>query len=34
MKNTIIEILNTGGEFNARLNLIAEGIHKLKDRAD
>ena len=34
MKNTITEILNTGGEFNNGLNLIEEGIRKLKDRTD
>ena len=34
MKNTITEILNAGGEFNDRVNLIEDGISKLKDRTD
>ena len=34
MKDTIIDILNSGGEFNDSLNLVEEGISELKDRTE
>lgn len=34
MKDTIMDILNSGGVFNDRLNLVEEGISELKDRTE
>lgn len=34
MKDILIEILNPGGEFNDRLDIVEERISELKDRTE